>query len=147
MRWKQWLSLMAQLKSFGSINQLSYEIFGSCECKLILLLLYVMRLLKLLFMDVVWEYFLDFVCFFFFFSESCLLRANYFSFLCSMAAANAGRIDHTQPGPIDTSVLTLQPTHRSEAIWNGQVQHSSKYLCQMYTHLIHTMYMQTFVIC
>ena len=64
-----------------------------------------------------------------------------------MAAANAGRIDHTQPGPIDTSVLTLQPTHRSEAIWNGQVQHSSKYLCQMYTHLTHTMYMQTFVIC
>ena len=46
-------SLMAQLKSFGSINQLSCEIFGSCECKLILLLLYVMRLLKLLFMDVV----------------------------------------------------------------------------------------------
>uniref|UniRef100_A0A7N2LHI2 Uncharacterized protein n=1 Tax=Quercus lobata TaxID=97700 RepID=A0A7N2LHI2_QUELO len=37
-----------------------------------------------------------------------------------MAAANAGRIDHTQPGPIDTSVLKLQPTHRSEAIWNGQ---------------------------
>uniref|UniRef100_A0A7N2MST3 Aminotransferase-like plant mobile domain-containing protein n=1 Tax=Quercus lobata TaxID=97700 RepID=A0A7N2MST3_QUELO len=37
-----------------------------------------------------------------------------------MAAANAGRIDHTQPGPIDTSVLKLQPTHQSEAIWNGQ---------------------------
>ena len=64
-----------------------------------------------------------------------------------MAAANAGRIDHTQLGPIDTSVLKLQPTHWSEAIWNGQVQHSTKYLCQMYMHLIHTMYMQTSVIC
>ena len=31
-------SLMAQLKSFGSINQLSYKIFGSCECKLIFFL-------------------------------------------------------------------------------------------------------------
>uniref|UniRef100_A0A7N2MJ75 Aminotransferase-like plant mobile domain-containing protein n=1 Tax=Quercus lobata TaxID=97700 RepID=A0A7N2MJ75_QUELO len=37
-----------------------------------------------------------------------------------MAAANAGQINHAQPGPIDTSVLTLQPNHRSEAIWNGQ---------------------------
>ncbi|XP_050290355.1 serine/threonine-protein phosphatase 7 long form homolog [Quercus robur] len=42
--------------------------------------------------------------------KSCLL----------MAAANAGEINHAQPGPIDTSVLTLQPNHRSEAIWNGQ---------------------------
>ncbi|XP_030955928.1 serine/threonine-protein phosphatase 7 long form homolog isoform X1 [Quercus lobata] len=40
--------------------------------------------------------------------------------LASMAAANAGWIDHTQPGPIDASVLKLQPTYRSEAIWNGQ---------------------------
>ena len=64
-----------------------------------------------------------------------------------MAAANAGRIDHTQLGPIDKLVLKLQPTYRLEAIWNGQVQYNSKYLCQMYTHLIHTMYMQTFVIC
>ncbi|XP_075663441.1 serine/threonine-protein phosphatase 7 long form homolog [Castanea sativa] len=37
-----------------------------------------------------------------------------------MAAANAGQIDYTQPGPIDQSVLTLQANHRSEAIWNGQ---------------------------
>ncbi|XP_050254850.1 serine/threonine-protein phosphatase 7 long form homolog [Quercus robur] len=37
-----------------------------------------------------------------------------------MDAANAGRIDHTRPGPIDDSVLKLQSTHRSEAIWNGQ---------------------------
>uniref|UniRef100_A0A7N2RFD4 Aminotransferase-like plant mobile domain-containing protein n=1 Tax=Quercus lobata TaxID=97700 RepID=A0A7N2RFD4_QUELO len=37
-----------------------------------------------------------------------------------MAAANAGRIDYTQPGPIDDSVLTQQATHRSEAIWNGR---------------------------
>ncbi|XP_030964384.1 serine/threonine-protein phosphatase 7 long form homolog [Quercus lobata] len=31
-----------------------------------------------------------------------------------------GRIDYTQPGPIDDSVLTQQATHRSEAIWNGR---------------------------
>ena len=31
-------SLMAQLKSFGSISQLSYKIFGNCECKLIFFL-------------------------------------------------------------------------------------------------------------
>ncbi|KAL0007448.1 hypothetical protein SO802_008950 [Lithocarpus litseifolius] len=37
-----------------------------------------------------------------------------------MAAANAGQIDHAHPGPIDDLVLTLQPNHRSEAIWNGQ---------------------------
>nr|POE57523.1 udp-galactose transporter 2 [Quercus suber] len=37
-----------------------------------------------------------------------------------MAAANAGQIEVTHPGPIDDSVLTLQPEHRSEAIWNGQ---------------------------
>ncbi|KAM4108193.1 hypothetical protein ACB094_03G026700 [Castanea mollissima] len=37
-----------------------------------------------------------------------------------MAATNAGRIDYTQPGPIDTSVLSQQLKHRSEAIWNGQ---------------------------
>ena len=85
-------------------------------------------------------------------SYLCLLAmsiscANCLSFLCSMDAANAGWIDHTQPGPIDDSVLKLQPTHRSEAIWNGQVQYSSKYLCKMYTYLIHTIYMQTFVIC
>ncbi|KAM4125473.1 hypothetical protein ACJW30_01G314700 [Castanea mollissima] len=40
--------------------------------------------------------------------------------LISMAAANAGQIDHVQPGPIDQSVLTLQANHRSEAIWNGR---------------------------
>ncbi|KAL0016113.1 hypothetical protein SO802_003182 [Lithocarpus litseifolius] len=38
----------------------------------------------------------------------------------SMAAANAGQIDHAQPGPIDGSVLTQQPNHRSKVIWNGQ---------------------------
>ena len=56
------------------------------------------------------------VCVFFF--QSCLLRANWLPFLCSMAAANARWIDHTQPSPIDASVLKLQPTYRSEAIWN-----------------------------
>nr|POE95380.1 serine/threonine-protein phosphatase 7 long form like [Quercus suber] len=38
----------------------------------------------------------------------------------SMVATNAGRIDHTHPGPIDDSMLTLQPIHRSEVIWKGQ---------------------------
>nr|POE91890.1 puromycin-sensitive aminopeptidase [Quercus suber] len=37
-----------------------------------------------------------------------------------MAAANAGRINHVEPGPIDTSVLQQQANHRSEAIWNRQ---------------------------
>ncbi|KAK7824487.1 protein main-like 2 [Quercus suber] len=37
-----------------------------------------------------------------------------------MAAANAARINHAEPGPIDRLVLTQQPNHRSEAIWNGQ---------------------------
>ena len=49
-----------------------------------------------------------------------------------MAATNAGQIDHTQPGPIDTSVLKLQPTHRSEAIWNGQVKHNTKDLTNVH---------------
>nr|POF14477.1 hypothetical protein CFP56_15357 [Quercus suber] len=38
----------------------------------------------------------------------------------SMAAANAGRINHAEPGPFDTSVLQQQANHRSEAIWNRQ---------------------------
>ncbi|KAK7837478.1 hypothetical protein CFP56_021221 [Quercus suber] len=37
-----------------------------------------------------------------------------------MAAANARRINHAEPGPIDNSVLTQQANHRSEAIWNRQ---------------------------
>ncbi|KAL0004640.1 hypothetical protein SO802_012201 [Lithocarpus litseifolius] len=48
-------------------------------------------------------------------------RVSETRFLISMAAANVGQIDHAQPGPIDGSVLTQQPNHRSEAIWNGQV--------------------------
>ena len=56
-----------------------------------------------------------------------------------MAAANVGRIDYTQPGPIDNSVLSQQAKHRSEAIWNGRVKHNTKYLL-MHMHLIHTMY-------
>ena len=43
-----------------------------------------------------------------------------------MAVANAGWIDYTQPGPIDNSVLSQQAKHRSEAIWNGRVKHSTK---------------------
>ena len=69
-----------------------------------------------------------------------LLRANCLPFLCSMAAANVARINHAEPGPIDTSLLTQQPNHRSEAIWNGQVKCNTKSLCIMYMHLIHTMY-------
>ena len=49
-----------------------------------------------------------------------------------MAAANAGQINHAQPGPIDTSVLTLQPNHRSEAIWNGQVKHTTQDLTNVH---------------
>ena len=49
-----------------------------------------------------------------------------------MASANAGQINHAQPGPIDTSVLTLQPNHRSEVIWNGQVKHTTKDLMNVY---------------
>ena len=43
-----------------------------------------------------------------------------------MAATNARRIDYTQPGPIDNSVLSQQAKHQSEAIWNGRVKHSTK---------------------
>ena len=49
-----------------------------------------------------------------------------------MVAANVGQINHAQPGPIDTSVLTLQPNHRSEAIWNGQVKHTTKDLTNVH---------------
>ena len=49
-----------------------------------------------------------------------------------MAAANAGQIDRAQPGPIDELVSTLQANHRSEAIWNGQVKHSTKYLTNVH---------------
>ena len=45
-----------------------------------------------------------------------------------MATANAGRINYAEPEPIDMSVLTLQPNHRSEAIWNGQVKCNTKSL-------------------
>ena len=49
-----------------------------------------------------------------------------------MAAANAGQINHAQLGPIDTLGLTLQPNHRSEVIWNGQVKHSTKDLTNVH---------------
>ena len=64
-----------------------------------------------------------------------------------MAIANAGQIEVAHPGPIDDSVLTLQPEHRSEAIWNRQVKHNTKTICYvlncillMVPHLIHRMY-------
>ena len=49
-----------------------------------------------------------------------------------MTATNAERIDYMQPGPIDASVLKLQPTHRWEAIWNGQVKHNTKDLTNVH---------------
>ena len=53
-----------------------------------------------------------------------------------MAAANAGQIDHVQPGPIDELVLTLQANHQSESIWNGQVKHNTKeWLIHVDSHL------------
>ena len=53
-----------------------------------------------------------------------------------MAVANAGQIDHVQPGLVDESVLTLQANHRSESIWNGQVKHSTKeWLIRVDSHL------------
>ena len=67
-----------------------------------------------------------------------------------MVAANAGQIEVAHPGPIDDSVLTLQPEHRSEAIWNRQVKHNTKTICYvlncillMVPHLIHRMYTHT----
>ena len=50
-----------------------------------------------------------------------------------MAAANAGQIDYAQPGPIDRSVLTQEPTHQSEAIWNGQVKYNTTDLTNVHT--------------
>ena len=49
-----------------------------------------------------------------------------------MAATNAGQIDRAQPGPIDGLVLTQQPDHRSEAIWNGQVKHNTTNLINVH---------------
>ena len=67
-----------------------------------------------------------------------------------MATANAGQIDHVEPGPINDSVLTLQAKYQSEAIWNGQVKHNTKTICVvlnyillMVPHLIHRMYTHT----
>ena len=59
-----------------------------------------------------------------------------------MAAANAGQIDHAQPGPINESVLTLHANHRSEAIWNGQVKHNTKDLTNVHafnSHNVHAL--------
>ena len=58
-----------------------------------------------------------------------------------MAAANASRINYAEPRPIDTSVLTQQPNHRSEAIWNGQVKCNTKSLTNVYafnSYNVHT---------
>ena len=49
-----------------------------------------------------------------------------------MAAVNAGQINYAEPGPIDTSMLTQQPNHQSEAIWNGQVKRNTKYLTNVH---------------
>ena len=50
-----------------------------------------------------------------------------------MVAANAGQINYAEPGPIDTSVLTQQANHQSEAIWNGQVKRNTKSLTNVHT--------------
>ena len=49
-----------------------------------------------------------------------------------MAAANAKRIDYAQVGPINMLVLTQQPNHRSEPIWNAQVKHNTKDLTNVH---------------
>ena len=49
-----------------------------------------------------------------------------------MPAANAGRINYAEPGPIDRSVLTQQANHRSETIWNGQVKRNTKSLTNVH---------------
>ena len=54
-----------------------------------------------------------------------------------MAAANAGRIDHAQPRPIDKSVFTQQANHRFEAIWNGQVKCNTKSLTNVHAFMIY----------
>ena len=58
-----------------------------------------------------------------------------------MAAANAGRINYAELGPIDRSVLTQQANHRSEAIWNGQVNRNTKSLTNVHafnSYNVHT---------
>ena len=54
-----------------------------------------------------------------------------------MPAANAGRINHAEPEPIDRSVLTQQPNDRSEAIWNGQVKRKTKTLTNVHAFMIY----------
>ena len=49
-----------------------------------------------------------------------------------MVAANAGRINYAETGPIDTSVLTQQPNHWSETIWNWQVKRNTKSLTNVH---------------
>ena len=57
-----------------------------------------------------------------------------------MSAANAGRINHAEPGPIDRSVLTQQPNDRSEAIWNGQVKRKTKTLTNVHAFMIYNVH-------
>ncbi|KAK7838399.1 hypothetical protein CFP56_019857 [Quercus suber] len=49
-----------------------------------------------------------------------------------MTAANAGQINHAEPSPIDTSVLTQQDNHRFEAIWNRQLLYINPLFCSMH---------------
>nr|POE68789.1 serine/threonine-protein phosphatase 7 long form like [Quercus suber] len=49
-----------------------------------------------------------------------------------MTAANAGQINHAEPSPIDTSVLTQQDNHRYEAIWNRQLLYINPLFCSMH---------------
>ena len=67
-----------------------------------------------------------------------------YHFLCNIAAANAGQINHVQLGPIDKLVLTLQTDYQSKAIWNGQVKHNTKSLTNLdLKHMASGMYVLT----
>ena len=62
-----------------------------------------------------------------------------------MPTANAGRINYAEPGPIDRLVLTQQPNHRSEAIWNGQVKHNTKSLTNVHTFMMYNVHNTTVI--
>ena len=62
-----------------------------------------------------------------------------------MPAANAGQINYAEPGPIDKSVLTQQPNHRSEAIWNGQVKCNTKSLTNVHAFMIYNVHSTTVI--
>ena len=66
-----------------------------------------------------------------------IYETNCLSFLCSMAATNADKIEALRPRPIDDSVFTLQAQHRSDAVWNRQVKHNTKTSCYVLSSILH----------